>query len=1072
MPGLVVFRRRWSVGSDDLVVPGIFLFLLHTIWAVVVVVLFTSQSLWRPEACVALLRVHLGLYMGLLGVAMALEMGIAVVAMRGSILDTEPRAPMQYLLYTRIGVMGLELVWLALGVVWLVYHYGDCPIDSSREAVLGLIVGNGCVLASIAVTIWCTFDAAGRSWVKMKKYQRSMKEAESKFQYRRSGSRQRNWRQRKVLRAYQDSWDHRCRLLFCCMGNSDRSRNSFSDIARLLSDFFRDLDVVPSDVIAGLVLLRKMQKAQREAIVAQRCNDTYEFLSGVPVTPRTKFVALGEPEQMAQFQMVIHYMHYALGAYGWPMYMVTHSAWGICKLCTKLECSCFPRLCGKREPEDNAVVFEDNCCQCNVAALREQVERGEVEVVYATYHVDVGQTPFFLAVDYTRRKVVLSIRGTLSMKDVITDLNAEGEPLPLHPPKEDWLGHKGMVQAAAYIRDKIHEDGILARAFSRDPARGTHEFGLVLVGHSLGAGTAAILAILLRPEHPDLRCYAYSPPGGLLSMPAVQYSQEFTISIVVGKDVVPRIGLHQMESLRADLINAIKRSKDPKWKTIAGGMVCCCSPQQAEAEDKVSNSGAEGGSEAVVVSEAERDAAREVITHPTDNSIALTVHQPLYPPGKILHVVRHHPTKGEQVLRKNEPVYQALWVDNMDFDEVLISPVMIQDHMPDKVLEALEKVVTHIGPAKPRRHSMTPSDKAPTECSSKTLMINSEFSEQTLLLQNTPASPKSLTPPYKLCLETSFTSLNPSHRSSASSNSVTPIVTPFTLHPTLPWEYTSMLEEQLQTMASRSTVSSTIDKKRIDLIHDDWFGLAPLATPESLSEVSSISSRTGSLLHGIAQHYPMLFSPRLGKKVGPVVYKPQCLSNPVSKCTPTPSPAPLTENNNQLELASSLNDSTELSFGSACSTPTHPPMPATSINNNIIVDVHNNDGRQLKQTLLSSNSPKQVTFNLVEAPPGTTNGGSASPGSTLSAHLFFAGSVGESPEDEDSGFGQVSRTMRGYRQMRLLAPSPAVRKANSDEESGVPSTDDVSPLPLLTPLDAESPNAALLSKVVKGESSV
>lgn len=30
----------------------------------------------------------------------------------------------------------------------------------------------------------------------------------------------------------------------------------------------------------------------------------------------------------------------------------------------------------------------------------------------------------------------------------------------------------------------------------------------------------------------------------------------------------------------------------------------------------------------------------------------------------------------------------------------------------------------------------------------------------------------------------------------------------------------------------------------MDLIHDDWFGLAPLASPESLSEVSSISSRT------------------------------------------------------------------------------------------------------------------------------------------------------------------------------------------------------------------------------------
>lgn len=61
--------------------------------------------------------------------------------------------------------------------------------------------------------------------------------------------------------------------------------------------------------------------------------------------------------------------------------------------------------------------------------------------------------------------------------------------------------------------------------------------------------------------------------GGLLSMPAVEYSKSFITSVVVGKDVVPRIGLHQMESLRADLINAIHRSVDPKWKTIGKIMV-------------------------------------------------------------------------------------------------------------------------------------------------------------------------------------------------------------------------------------------------------------------------------------------------------------------------------------------------------------------------------------------------------------------------------------------------------------------------------------------------------------------
>lgn len=50
------------------------------------------------------------------------------------------------------------------------------------------------------------------------------------------------------------------------------------------------------------------------------------------------------------------------------------------------------------------------------------------------------------------------------MKDVLTDLNAEGEMLPLSPPREDWFGHKGMVQAAEYIRKKLQEEDIIARA--------------------------------------------------------------------------------------------------------------------------------------------------------------------------------------------------------------------------------------------------------------------------------------------------------------------------------------------------------------------------------------------------------------------------------------------------------------------------------------------------------------------------------------------------------------------------------------------------------------------------------
>jgi len=39
-----------------------------------------------------------------------------------------------------------------------------------------------------------------------------------------------------------------------------------------------------------------------------------------------------------------------------------------------------------------------------------------------------------------------------------------------------------------------------------------------------------------------------------------------------------------------------------------------------------------------------------------------------------------------------EPVYTALKADKENFNQVLISPTMVNDHMPDKVLEALEKV--------------------------------------------------------------------------------------------------------------------------------------------------------------------------------------------------------------------------------------------------------------------------------------------------------------------------------------------------------------------------------------------
>lgn len=174
-------------------------------------------------------------------------------------------------------------------------------------------------------------------------------------------------------------------------------------------------------------------------------------------------------------------------------------------------------------------------------------------------------------------------------------------------------------------------------------------------------------------------------------------------------------------------------------------------------------------------------------------------------------------------------------------------------------------------------------------------------------------SPKAVTPPHKLCLETSFTSLqspsseahqNTSLNSSTCSqivgatgghtmvksfnNGLPHITSPFALHPVLSWEYASLLEEQLlHSFHNCSNVESSggvnggpyscnmfgvnsggaMDSQKtlkVDLIHDDWFGLAPLATPESLSEVSSISSRASSLMLNIDRTLKDMFGHHRG----------------------------------------------------------------------------------------------------------------------------------------------------------------------------------------------------------------
>ncbi|XP_077144058.1 diacylglycerol lipase-alpha [Ranitomeya variabilis] len=788
MPGIVVFRRRWSVGSDDLVLPGIFLFVLHTTWFVILSVVLFGLTYNPNETCSLNLVDHGRGYLGILLSCMIAEVAIIWLSMRGGILYTEPRDSMQYVLYVRLAILVIEFIYAIVGIVWLAQYYTSCNDVTAKNVTLGMVVCNWVVILSVCITVLCVFDPTGRTFVKLRATKR----------------RQRNLRtynlRHRLEEGQASSWTRRLKVFLCCTRTKDSQSDAYSEIAYLFAEFFRDLDIVPSDIIAGLVLLRQRQRAKRNAVLDEANNDILAFLSGMPVTRKTKYLDLKNTQEMQRYKEVCYYMLFALAAYGWPMYLIRKPTCGICRLAGACSSCCCP--CSTRPRfAPGVTIEEDNCCGCNAIAIKRHFldeNMNMVDIVYTSCHDAVYETPFFVAVDHEKKKVVISIRGTLSPKDALTDLTGDAERLPVEGHHGTWLGHKGMVLSAEYIKKKLEQEMVLSQAFGRDLGRGTKHYGLIVVGHSLGAGTAAILSFLLRPQYPSLKCFAYSPPGGLLSEDAMEYSKEFVTSVVLGKDLVPRIGLSQLEGFRRHLLDVLQRSNKPKWRIILGGTRCI--PKSELPDD----------CEGITVP------SNRLWTHPSDLTIALSASTPLYPPGRIIHVVHNHPAEQCCFWDQEEPTYFAIWGDNKAFEEVIISPAMLHEHLPHVVMEGLNKVLENYNKGKTALLSAAKVMVSPTEVD-----LNPE-----LIFHQPPH----LSPPILEVIPAIMPGTNANRRNSSTKSKQSEI--------SLEGFYDSRLLSPVLKDPVELLLMSTKDCLAVSL-HDRR---APLATMESLSDNESVYS--------------------------------------------------------------------------------------------------------------------------------------------------------------------------------------------------------------------------------------
>ncbi|KAJ3335442.1 hypothetical protein HDU91_002190, partial [Kappamyces sp. JEL0680] len=101
---------------------------------------------------------------------------------------------------------------------------------------------------------------------------------------------------------------------------------------------------------------------------------------------------------------------------------------------------------------------------------------------------------FCLSVDHAEQAIVLAFRGTLSARDVIVDLCGESIELAIGSDPTLYAIHGGMLKVIAKVTSPDHSSGIYRRTkalLEEHPA-----YSLVLTGHSLGGGLAAILGVL------------------------------------------------------------------------------------------------------------------------------------------------------------------------------------------------------------------------------------------------------------------------------------------------------------------------------------------------------------------------------------------------------------------------------------------------------------------------------------------------------------------------------------------------------------------------------------------------
>ncbi|TPX65219.1 hypothetical protein SpCBS45565_g05341 [Spizellomyces sp. 'palustris'] len=745
MTRLKAFNRRWDIASDDLFIPLFYSLLFHIIWLIFITIVIATHRVWIPIPYIPIF------YCFIVGCLLIEGIGM-IISLRGTVADERPRRKMRILVEIHSVMTVLEL---PLEIYTLYFTIHTLKTITHLALLVFLIIST---LLTTLLTVLHLLAILALFIISCP----VVKDEQAAYE------------------STQRLWQRRLRRLFSFGGKWVAGQDVMEEIARFFGEYFDGVDLAPSDVLVGLALLRKVQQESakqharetRQDAISVAVQENPQGDDGAPVSsgPETNPAQLedrepssredereeeAEPVPLSPIHQsrramsneaivdktdltnALHFLNYAQAIYGLPLSFAENPYSTLRATCGSLCCACCLRCLPHHKHTSTKEVWQAVATEGGLfpflGTSTDSLESGEVgediqtlhnnlhsDLIYISHVNSPFRSPFFVSLDHQSRSVVVAVRGTFSTADVLVDLSLQVTDLELCDGGKHWA-HTGMLKTAKNVVKVMEQRGVLKRPELEVDENGRSKYRVCVVGHSLGAGIAALVChFLRRTSHAGAICYAYSPPGCLLSSDASIHFQQFCTSIILNDDLVPRLSRTSLERAKRDVAYLCAHSNVHKLQMLATGFGLGWTKRWTRGEGVV---GCEEDVLRIRENEEQKMADRtssECIVDvprqeevPADDNVDAEAASPaggttlevrksvqMYVPGKIIHIVRLSPLGIPKALsnkkynRRHPPSrYTARWADKADFTEILLSRSMLMDHFPYNVRKGLNEAL-------------------------------------------------------------------------------------------------------------------------------------------------------------------------------------------------------------------------------------------------------------------------------------------------------------------------------------------------------------------------------------------